>query len=832
MKTLADTVKEFARNRWGEIIPALSHADPAIFQSTKKKHPCPLCGGEDRFRFTNMDGDGSCICSKCNGGDRLGDGISVLMWLNQESFTKTTDKLKDYLGIHSKQGYQSARKKRGDYRAVVERWIQTKKPGLSYDAIVRNGGEVMAVADQGEERTCIRLPCWNHRRRCGALDIPIDGRPLHTKDGEKTWKKLTPKTEAGWFGRNAIEAIRDPGVTVDLVVVCEGPTDMLAVDTVFESTRYVALSNNFGATHVLPPEDLELLREQKVTVIGDNDEVGRAGAWKRASALLGIAERVKICFPGQEGGDVRDLVAREGRPGLVALLKSAEEITPAIVKKKAPQPPEIPIPEREEVEPIVLARTFVKTQRIVYHNKIPWIQQPQGNWRAATDDEVRARAQRFLDERIEALFADEWLLWGGSGGERPKRLDLRAKLVDEVTKLALNEVTAHMDLRPNSLLIPSDTGEIRSKGPLNWLRFKNGILDVDKLLAGERDYFNRKGNDNWFSPVYLPFAFDEKRGTKGIDIFLSFLDKQVGDADAIKTIQQFFGYCLTQNPSHNFQKFLFFHGEGGTGKSTIIAVARALVGVETGSSVVRLDEFENDKYAAFETYGKLLNAADETGQMDKVRETWVKTFAALETIRYQRKWAHTFQQPPTAKLLIASNPEPQFKDRSRGVWRRMLYVKALGDHFRKEEPGFTNPQYWIDLGIMPAIFNWAIAGLMEILSQRKFTESSYMRRQVNEYIYDSRPEEYFFDECLKKQKDAEGDLNEIYALYQNWCKNSGCKTAGKPWFSRRLGNFFKIESVRRGENKRRVFPNVRIAHWARRSYSQGLPLGLHHAPEA
>ena len=831
MKTLAETVKDFARNRWSEIFPALSSAPAEIFANTKTKHPCPRCGGKDRFRFTNMDGDGSCVCSKCPGGQNLGDGLSVLMWLNGENFSPTLDKLKKYLGIHGSQGYRKVSRKKGDYRVVVERWIKSSKPGISYDAVIRNGGEIVGVADQGEDRTCIRLPCYNHKRRCGNLDIPIDGRPLHTKNGEETFKKLMPKTQPGWFGKAALDSIKKG--TAELVVKCEGPTDMLAVDTALNNVRYVGLANNFGASHILAREDLEILRGLKVVIVGDNDEVGRAGAYKWAEALLGIAASVKIVFPDQEGEDLREVVAREGKDGLKALLKKAKELDSETVKSEAPKPTKREIPDREEKEPIVLAEKFCKGSRILVHAKVPWVQQPEGHWLPTGDENLRARVQHFLKDRLERLFTDEYNLWGGHG-EPPRRTELRSRLVQEVAQLAAQESTVSEELRPNSLLLPARGGELQFRGPLNWLRFQNGILDIDKLIVGEPDFFNPGGNDNWFSSIYLPFPFDHDRGCQGIDFFLKFLEERVGDEKAIKTIQQFFGYTLTQNLAHNIQKFLFLHGDGATGKSTLIAVARALVGV-TGASGVRLDEFENDKFSFYDTYGKLLNAADETGQMDKARETWLKTFAALEGVRFQRKFGQAFLQPPTAKLLIASNPPPAFKDRSRGIWRRMLYVQ-MESEVKKPTLGMTDPNYWIKSGMMPGIINWSLAGLMELLTDGEFAESDAMKAVLSEHIEESRPEEAFFAECIEVSDPpgAEMDLAESFALYQKWCEKHGTKASSSSWFGRRVSSYFGKESQRRMMNgiRRRYFRDLRIVSGARRVYALDPIPGLRRGPEA
>ena len=73
----AKIVKEACNGRWAEILSAIAGISLDLLDG--KAHPCPKCGGKDRFRFTNMDGDGSAICNQC-AKRSLGDGIEVTKW--------------------------------------------------------------------------------------------------------------------------------------------------------------------------------------------------------------------------------------------------------------------------------------------------------------------------------------------------------------------------------------------------------------------------------------------------------------------------------------------------------------------------------------------------------------------------------------------------------------------------------------------------------------------------------------------------------------------------------------------------------------------------------
>ncbi|GEP60933.1 toprim domain-containing protein [Reyranella soli] len=64
-----------ARGHWREILPVLGVDERFL---TSRHGPCPICGGRDRFRFTNKDSDGWYFCNQCG----PGSGILLLRRLH------------------------------------------------------------------------------------------------------------------------------------------------------------------------------------------------------------------------------------------------------------------------------------------------------------------------------------------------------------------------------------------------------------------------------------------------------------------------------------------------------------------------------------------------------------------------------------------------------------------------------------------------------------------------------------------------------------------------------------------------------------------------------
>ncbi len=66
MKMTVTEAATAARGQWPRILPALG------LKVVKNRHmPCPVCQGNDRFRFDDQDGRGTWICNHCGAGDGL-----------------------------------------------------------------------------------------------------------------------------------------------------------------------------------------------------------------------------------------------------------------------------------------------------------------------------------------------------------------------------------------------------------------------------------------------------------------------------------------------------------------------------------------------------------------------------------------------------------------------------------------------------------------------------------------------------------------------------------------------------------------------------------------
>ena len=139
-------VKEAAAGLWPGIAIAAGMA-PEVLDG--RHHPCPGCGGKDRFRFIDNKGDGFFICN--GGGDRMaGDGFQLLQHVIGLSPSESLRFVADYIGMR---GQENSPEDRAKYhqRRILEAM------GLELDVLRiavadRLAGKTLSDVDRKRER--------------------------------------------------------------------------------------------------------------------------------------------------------------------------------------------------------------------------------------------------------------------------------------------------------------------------------------------------------------------------------------------------------------------------------------------------------------------------------------------------------------------------------------------------------------------------------------------------------------------------------------------------------------------------------------------------------
>jgi P4 family phage/plasmid primase-like protien len=329
----------------------------------------------------------------------------------------------------------------------------------------------------------------------------------------------------------------------------------------------------------------------------------------------------------------------------------------------------------------------------------------------------------------------------------------------------------------------------------NLIALSNGLLDLDALFAGEDDVL-LPHTPRWFSPACLPYPFDPQADCPA---WRAVLERNLeGDTQRIAVLQECFGYCVTADTSQ--QKFFLLEGEGANGKSVVCAALEATLGSENCSHVPL--ELFGARFQLEATLGKLANIASEVGELDKAAEGFLKSFTAGEAMQFERKHKPTFSATPTARLVLATNNRPRFSDRSAGVWRRMILM-PFRVTIAADDPGrvfgMDKPEWWVESGELPGLFNWALEGLRRLREQGRFTTSEVCDQALKEYRTENNPARLFLTETCEEKPDGQIRCEVLYQAYRRWCEENGYSPLADRAFGKEVVRVFpRVERRRVG----------------------------------
>lgn len=794
-----ETVKQAATNRWPEIFSAISGVSEDVFDG--RHHPCPKCGGDDRFRFIDADA-GACLCNQCFT-SKNGDGLSVVQWLADSDFKTSLELVAKHLGVSPEK-----RKKKVDPAehleflpwnpTLVGLWCLKKKP-IKPAAIEAIGARVARYRDQ---YTVIAIPVWGSSLTdadpVGWVLYRADGGELPkwksgSKDPEWVKVKLTHGSQAGIIGdTKAIVSSQS------VLWKTEGPTDLLGLLSVAPDQPAFTTAN--GAKEKPLDWIIKLCEGRKVIVIHDADKPGQEGAtWvpgrdgqRRPGWCPRIAtvatKVVNLTLPftvePTNGPDLRDFFNGGGTfTTLAERLPTAEvftvdpEVTNAV--------------DEAEDDPQRLARVNLERYKSEHDGRLiywrdEWWKWKEGRYKKIESAELKAKVWA----AVRAEFESCWRERSAKDADKPVR---------KVTRSLVSNVIGAMESMC-AIASSIDMGSwMPDRSKPNYLAAKNGIIDLDAVFAGkELDEFLHDHSPEWFSSFRLDYPFDHEADCpKWIDYLNFCMD---GDQERINLLQEWSGYLL--RTSNDLQRFLVLEGDGGNGKTVYFAAMTAMLG-EANVSHVSIENFDG-RFELGTTIGKAANISGDAGEIDSVAEGVLKQFTGGDIMQFDRKNQTPISARPTAKLMAAWNLRPRIRDKSMGLWRRMLLVP-----FTREIPperrvlGMDKPGWWIDQGEAPGILLWAIVGLHRLEERGEFTRSRVSIEAMAEYREDSNPAGEFFSDYLEESPNTSIEISWLYELYTYWCKKNGCKALGSRQFGKEIKRKFPFaerKRIRDGKN--------------------------------
>lgn len=302
MQQQREPVRELARGKWAGILgPWLDE------RALAGKHTaCPMCGGTDRFRFDDLEGSGTWICSH----DGAGDGFHLLQGVMDCDFAEAAKYVEQHAGKVEAKPVRPGRSEDDIREALRSVWggglplvdgdpvmaylarrcgITAPPAGLRYhpalphvdDDGVRTVHPAMLAQVFGDDRKPVTL----HRTW-----LTPDGQ----KAAVKTAKKLMTPTRKM---RNV--AVRLAPVMDGWLGIAEGIETALAAGAKHGISVWSCCSAGMLLTFRPPPE------VKMLCIFGDNDRsfTGQAAAYELARVVTNLGVECRVMIPETTGDD-------------------------------------------------------------------------------------------------------------------------------------------------------------------------------------------------------------------------------------------------------------------------------------------------------------------------------------------------------------------------------------------------------------------------------------------------------------------------------------------------------------------------------------------------
>jgi len=816
----AESVRTYARGQWAGILSALGGIPSHVLDGNH--HPCPKCGGTDRFRFTDADGDGSVICNQCI---RTGNGLDTLMWLTGRKFYDVVVLVAEHLGVpaststafksngkHSKANADPSENltfqdwnEQNDMLAAL--WCLRKQP-ITVAAIKLCGGRIARYRDRF---TVIALPVWGEQltdaKPVGWTLYNITGAtlPSYKKNNAGGWDESQEKILTTFGSKAGYVGPVDQLAAVSEAWKLEGPSDLLAFYSLDSlPSNVAAVTNSHGAGEKPLPWMLAQFSGKAAVILHDADKPGQEGASKwgpEIAAKAEICRNAQLPYPISDthGKDLRDFLSESPRT-FTDLQQLAEAGTIVPPSTAPPKPLEAPDNYHRLARVNLERYARSTTNGTLRYWRNEWYKYDGTCYRKIDTDELKAKIGQAVREEFERLAQEELAAWDGDG-DPPNVRNVGHALISNVlfatAQLCILSGTVEFNTWIDGPLVDSDH---------RYISLQNGILDIDALLAGDPDHL-LPHSPNWFSVTCLPFNFDADADAKRFHAFLA--RNLEADADRINLLMEWAGYLLL--PNTDYQKFVFFEGEGANGKSVFLAAMEAMIG-EENCSHVSLESFSKD-FVLTQTLGKLVNIASECSEMDSVAEGMLKAVASGDRMTFNRKGIPPIEATPTARLMLSANVRPRFADKSSGLWRRMILMPwRICIPEGERVIGMDKVEWWERSGELPGIFNWAISGLAQLQDQKGFTRSTVCELAIADYRNEVNPVKGFLlDHYVEGTEFDMIETKHIYDHYKEWSLENGYRPVSDRTLGREITRQFQNAiRERRGPRSARFYAYVGI----------------------
>jgi putative DNA primase/helicase len=277
----------------------------------------------------------------------------------------------------------------------------------------------------------------------------------------------------------------------------------------------------------------------------------------------------------------------------------------------------------------------------------------------------------------------------------------------------------------------------------------------------------------FFTHNALDFGFD-RSAPEPVE-WKRFLEQLwLGDQEAIDVLQEIFGYFVTADTSH--QKGFLIVGPPRSGKGTIGRILTRLVGADNAVSPTLAGIGTN--FGLEPLIGKragIISDARLGGKADlPIIAERLLSITGEDSITVDRKFKKAWTGRMQIRFLVLTNELPRLADASGALVSRFIVLMLQQSFLGREDHGIEARL----LRELPAILNWAIAGLMRLRERGYFIMPKSSKEAVNDLEDLASPIGAFLRERCVVQQGRSVGAGRLYKAWCEWCKTQGRDYSG------------------------------------------------------
>lgn len=409
---------------------------------------------------------------------------------------------------------------------------------------------------------------------------------------------------------------------------------------------------------------------------------------------------------------------------------------------------------------------------------------------------VRKATEAVLEQSPAALTAERQVALYMAGAYRLDPSAFIAKIVDLLGdeyrrewKKTIEETATGL-LYSRGLILPD-----HPTSPL--LNVKNGMLDLATLTLKPHD-------PSYMSTTQIPIEWDpDAKATAYVKWLKSVLPDQLDDIEEVASTML--------NPARTPGKAMFAFGPSRSGKSTFIRILQELAGVENRSAVT-LHQLADDRFAAANVYGRILNASSDLSAKHVEDLSIFKMMTGEDAITGNRKYGNQFTFTNRALFAFSANELPTVGEASRAYMER---IKPF--HFGLSFAGHENPA--IEEEIMrelPGILVRLVLAWQRMESRGGYSPTLPKVRTAFE-IGSNRVLQWINDEMVVADTGGKTKVppthgmtaTELHAIFNKWTELNRTSIMGKKTFISHLTSTNGVTEVRIMPSSSRGFNVIR-----------------------